>query len=118
MYSADLNVTTNMDEVVKISEKFYSDLYSDTNEQEEEGRERETAYVEVPSITKDEVRNALKGMSMGKATGEDGLTTDLIKDAGNTVISKLAQLYTSCLQQQKVPKAWKNATIVLLHKKR
>ncbi len=35
-----------------------------TNEQEEEGRERETLGVEVPSITTDEVRNALKGMMM------------------------------------------------------
>ncbi len=79
---------------------------------------RETVGVEVPSITTDEVRNALKGMSRGKAAGEDGLTTYLIKDAGDIIISKLAQLYTSRLRHKKVPKAWKNATIVLLHNKR
>ncbi len=36
---ANGNVTTNMDEVVRVAENFYSDLYSDLNEQEDEGRE-------------------------------------------------------------------------------
>lgn len=49
--------------------------------------------------------------------GEHGFTTDLVKGAGKFLVSKLAQLYTSCLQHQKVPECWKNATIVLLHKK-
>lgn len=50
-----------MDEVVIVAEKFRSDLYSDTNEQQVEGMERETANVEVPSVTMNEVSNSLKG---------------------------------------------------------
>lgn len=42
------------------------------------------------SVTMEEVRNALKGICTGKAAGEDGLTTDLLRDAGDFVESKLS----------------------------
>ncbi len=57
----EMSQQNNMNEVVRVAENFYSDLYSDTNEQEEEGRERETVSVEVFSFTTDEVRNVLIG---------------------------------------------------------
>ncbi len=56
-------------------------------------------------------------MSRGKAGGEDGLTVDLIKDAGNFVHTKLSQIYNKCLQSHRVPRARKNASIILIHKK-
>ncbi len=72
--------------------------------------------LEVPIVTV-EVRIALKGMSRSKAGGEDGLTVDLIKDAGNFVHNKLSQIYAKCLQSHRVPRVWKNASIILIHKK-
>ncbi len=72
--------------------------------------------LEVPRVTVEEVRIALKGMSRGKAGVEDGLTGDLIKDAGN-FIHKLSQIYITNTYSHRVPRAWKNASIILSHKK-
>lgn len=80
-------VSTNMEEVVKVEEKFYTDLYSDPSEQENRGWERETVDLEAPCATT-EVNYVLKGMSRGETNEEDGLTTDPIKDAGYFIISK------------------------------
>lgn len=56
------------------------------------------------------------GINKGKL-GEESLTTDLFKDAGKITISKLAQVYTKCLLSQRVPRSWKNATIIFMRKK-
>ena len=53
----------------------------------------------------------------GKAAGEDQVTADLLKDGGQIVLEKLATLYTECLITSSVPESWKNANIILIHKK-
>ncbi len=79
--------------------------------------ESDSLTLEVPFVTVEEIRTALKGMSRSKAGGEDGLTVDLIKDAGNFIHNNLCQIYTKCLQSHRVPRVWKNASIILIHKK-
>ncbi len=64
---ANGNVTSNMEEVLRVAEEFYTELYSDQERQEEE--EHDSLNLEVPVVTVDEVRIALKGMSWGKAGG-------------------------------------------------
>lgn len=84
--------------MVKAAEKFYTNLYSDPNAQEDRGGEKRCNGPGNPSVTKNEVKFVLREMSRGKARGEDGLTMDQIKDAGDFVIKKLAQVYTECQQ--------------------
>lgn len=64
---------------------------------------------DVLPVTKEEVKNALKCMKRGKAAGNDGIAVDLLKDGGNIILEKLAKL--------KIPVAWKNVNIILIHKK-
>ena len=64
-----------------------------------------------------EVKKALKGMQRGKAAGEDQVTSDLLKDGGEIMLEKLATLYTKCLSTGRIPESWKNANIILIHKK-
>ena len=45
---------------------------------------------EVPHILIDEVKHALNKTTRGKAPGEDGITSDMLKDAGDEVHDKLA----------------------------
>ena len=47
----------------------------------------------------------------------DGITSDMLKDAGDEVPNKLTQLFTQCLCKRDVPEAWCNAIVSLLHKK-
>lgn len=79
--------------MVRVAEKFCTDLYSDTCEQDDKGRERERgSRLGNLQDTMNEIRNEVKGMSMSKA---DGLPRDLIKEAGNSAINKLAHIYSS-----------------------
>ena len=55
-------------------------------------------------------------MKCRKASGEDGVLIDLLKDAGE-VHCRLAQLYTQCIHKESVPEPWCNAVVILLHKK-
>ena len=59
----------------------------------------------------------MKEMKGGKAPGEDQITADLLKDGREIVLEKLANLYTQCLMTAMVPESWKNANIILIHKK-
>ena len=54
----------------------------------------ETINIEVPCVSTSEIKKALKGMSRGKAMSADGLSIDLIKDASNFLLNKLAILFT------------------------
>ena len=65
----------------------------------------------------DEVRHALNKTKRGKAPREDGITSDMLKDAEDEVHNKLAQLFTQCLCKGNVNEAWCNAIVNLLHKK-
>ena len=68
-------------------------------------------------ITKREIENAINTMNTGKAPGPDKITIDLLKDTGTIIHHKLANLYTTCLKDNKIPEDWNNAIIILLHKK-
>ena len=104
--------------IVKIAEDFYIKLFSDDEENDgnENGEEREMNR-EVPVVSLEEIKKALKGMKRGKAGGDDDLTIDLIMDAGDFLLIKLAKLYTKCIQEMSIPKAWKNFIMILIHKK-
>lgn len=54
------------------------------------------------AIVTDEVEKALKGMKKGKAAGDDGVTTDILKD-GAVVVGKLAKLFSECLRTHPWP---------------
>ena len=41
-----------------------------------------------------EVKHDLNKTKRGKAPGEDGITSDMLKDAGDKVHNKLTQLFT------------------------
>ena len=47
----------------------------------------------IPPINADEVRSALKDMKKGKTPGEDETLTDVLKEGGEVVINKLADLF-------------------------
>ena len=64
-----------------------------------------------------EVHHAIVKTKRGKAPGPDGVSNDLLRDAGEAMSTKLAELFNKCLLQCQVPEEWNNAIIILLHKK-
>ena len=100
--------------VTKVQE-FYEKSYSSSINGPVTNQVTDTS--EVPHILIDEVKHALNKTKRGKAPGEDGITSDMLKDAGDEVHKKIAQLFTQCLRKRDGPEAWCNAIVSLLHKK-
>lgn len=55
-------------------------------------------------------------MKRGKSARDDGKTVDLLKEGGDIVLQKLANLFSNCIRTSKVPIAWKNANKILIHR--
>ena len=103
------------DRMLKRVEEFYQDLYSSNVTVKSVSASVDTSSV--PEVTTKEVSFALKSMKRGKAPGDDGISVDLLMDAGTEIHSRLAQLYTQCIRKENVPESWCNAIVILLHKK-
>jgi len=76
----DGTVTRNKEEITKIFENFYTELYY--SEEELRNEDLEENDVEVPDVMKEEVDKVLRGMKNGKSPGEDGLTAEMFKWGG------------------------------------
>ena len=64
-----------------------------------------------------EVEASIKRLKHNKALGEDSITGGILQDGGDAKVQILTDLFNTCLHHQQVPKAWKNALVVLIHKK-
>ena len=53
----------------------------------------------------------------GKAAGPDGITNDILKSCGAETYKILTDLFHLCIKQKKILESWKNAKMILLHKK-
>ncbi|KAG1664107.1 putative uncharacterized transposon-derived protein F52C9.6 [Nymphon striatum] len=49
----------------------------------------------IPDITRIEVESAIKTLKSGKAAGEDGMSSTLVKKGGSLIATQLAQLFTN-----------------------
>ena len=64
-----------------------------------------------------EVLDLLKSLDPQKATGPDGISSRLLKEAGASIVSPLTKLINLSLSSSKVPSLWKKANIIPIHKK-
>ncbi|XP_072028100.1 uncharacterized protein [Amphiura filiformis] len=104
---------TDQDEILKRIEEFYEQLYASDTETDEPGEPQE----EIPNVTNWEVQHAVNQMKRGKSPGPDNVLIDTIKEGGDIITKELAKLYTTCMQKGRVPHQWKEATMIILHKK-
>ncbi|XP_072048908.1 uncharacterized protein [Amphiura filiformis] len=56
-------------------------------------------------------------MEDSKAPGTDDISSDVYKIGGAKINNQLARFYKQILTEKKIPTAWKEAKIILLHKK-
>ncbi|XP_072041185.1 uncharacterized protein [Amphiura filiformis] len=72
---------------------------------------------DIPNVTVREVETAVKQMKDNKAPGTDDISSDVYKIGGAEIITQLTRLNNQILTEKKIPAAWKEAKIILLHKK-
>ena len=68
-------------------------------------------------VREQEVLDLLKSIDVSKATGPDGIGPKLLKEAGKAIVPSLTKLFNMCLQTSKIPRMWKQANVLPLHKK-
>ena len=106
--------------VVKRCVEFYEELYKSRRasaDQDSRDDRTTTSGIDAPSILQSEVEASIKRLKRNKTPGEDNITGGILQDGGDAMIQILTDLFNTCLHHQLVPKAWKNALVVLIHKK-
>lgn len=104
-------------------ESFYGDLYashaSRPDPENEDPRAKLTRHFteDLPEVSIDEIGMALRQLKNGKAPGEDGVTTELLKAGGKPVLKALQKLFNAVLFEGRTPEAWSRSVVVLFFKK-
>ena len=69
---------------------------------------------ELPTL--EETTKAIKQLKSGKAAGGDGIPAEIWKHGGQTLHSKLHELFLCCWEQGKLPQDLRDAVIITLYK--
>lgn len=112
-------VLTEPDDIMARWKEYFTELLNipevDRNEWDErvrgEGMEGEER------ISMEEVRTALKDMRNGKAPGEDGIPTEILKHMGDGGIEWLHEILNQCWENKEVPDEWNKIIICPIYKK-
>ena len=109
---------TNREEVLKVCADFYKELYSS------QAQNTPTTPIdvspdssEVPPFLHNEVSKTLRDMKKNKAPGNDQITSDIISLGGDEAIEQVTKIFNEILKTRKIPKEWKEAKMIILHKK-
>ena len=70
-----------------------------------------------PLITVEEVTKQLKELDANKSTGHDGLSPRLLKELSPAISMPLVKLLNLLLTQGKLPRDWRKAIVIPIHKK-
>lgn len=97
---------------------------SEDNDNEEHSRMRQEVRQppeageeqELPTITNEEIKAALKSLKANKAPGPDGIKNEIYKSLAEFWAPYLAKLYNECLRQGRYPEIWKKANLIILYK--
>ena len=97
--------TTNRDRIAERAKEFHKDLYFSNRRHGNQQRDYEIIHdiARFLPVTAREVENAINTMKKGKAPGPDNITIELLRDAGELIHQKPADLFTTCLRQCKIP---------------
>nr|XP_013189558.1 unnamed protein product [Amyelois transitella] len=116
----DGNLIVDRLQVLKVIEHYYSNLYAQkTNEPDHTNRLtiRNVGSEDIPEITKEEVMFALSKLKNGKASGEDGILPEMLKEGGEKLLDALIVLFNRCLHSGDLPEGWNSAVVIILYKK-
>ena len=68
-------------------------------------------------LTEQEVASILNTLDTKKATGSDEIPAKLLKETASVITPSLCKLFNKSLQPGKIPRDWKLANVVPVHKK-
>ncbi|KAH1262945.1 Phosphoinositide phospholipase C 6 [Glycine max] len=79
-------------------------------------REEDRNYEYYRRIQKQEVKEALKRMSNGKAVGPDNIPIEVWKTLGDRGLEWLTELFNEIMRSKRMPEEWRRSTLVPIYK--
>ena len=111
-------VTNNLDKANLFNQHFLSFSNIDTEGSELPDPINYTDATKDSIVTnEEEVLSILKSLKTNKASGPDGISPKLLREAAPSISSSLCKLFNLSFQQGKVPTLWKQANVVPIFKK-
>ena len=110
-------IITDLDRITRRTEEFMAELYNSGNPQAGQLPKPSQNNDQVPFVLQREVESAINKLPNGKAAGDDNVTNEMLKLGGSPLVEILTRLFNRCLTDKQTPDSWKNAVLILLHKK-
>ncbi len=94
--------------------RYFSELLNEENQYEIE----DDVKVKGPilGVTEKEVEKALRKLKRGNAPGPSGVTTDLLRYAGETGVQELKKVFELIEAEERAPTEWGSSYIVPVYK--
>ena len=102
--------------VLKRWKNYYEEMMNRENERETRIDSINGTYEDVPRVTKEEVRTAMKKMKNGKAVGPDDIPVEAWKCLGELAIAFLTKLFNGILESESMPSEWRRSVLVPIFK--
>ena len=74
-------------------------------------------YLPTPIINTDEVKDVLRSLQVGKASGPDEINNRILRELANVLSNPLCKLFNKSLNESRVPSTWKEANVCAIYKK-
>lgn len=113
-------ITGDKDEILKIVREFYATLYKRNKDGQRTykiPKIQNQGSEDLPPVTTEEIRAALKDMKNRKSPGDDGVVIEAVKCGGHLLHRAVCKLFNACLERGITPSQWDRAVIIILHKK-
>ena len=107
-------ILTNRTEILERWAEFYEELYNDTYIPTPVDDSTED---NIPPITHEEIRNAIKLLKPGKSPGIDKIHSEYLQAGGEHIVSALYNLFNNILYFNNIPLSFRQALIVIILKK-
>lgn len=105
---------TDTKEILDTWKNYYENMYNTTVDPEENAIQQINME---QTIKREEVEDAIQKIKIGKASGEDDLSPEMLKWMGQSGTEWFWKICRQVWEEQKLPKDWENNLIVPIYKK-
>ena len=108
------------DRLIKRCYEFYTNLYSTKLLQGQPSvqiHNTGSGPTPPPPILPTEVSAVSKRLKRNKAPGNDNIAAYVLKDGGEPILQMFTNMFNRCLREDKLPNSWKDASVIIIHKK-
>ena len=115
MKNEDGEAVTNMEDICEVVARFYEKLYAAYRPQEAGNEERQPTRV--PKVTTEEQKTALRRLRTNRASGNDGLTAEMLQTGHEPLLVHMSEMFSGILGGDlDPPAAWKVSRLSLIFK--